>query len=317
MRSSRRLTRSSRLPGVSLRVGAKPVFVEVDPETCGAARRRSGSHHAPDKGDHSGPPVRPDGRHRSADGARRRDSDRRGCRPGDRCDSPRPARPAAIGPSAASLSSRARTWARSATPAWSRPTTMPGARDAAVAQPTAPAKYLPHMIGRNFRMDALQAAIFASRRPTGYWTDGRRANAAATRAVPAGLADRLLLPYERSDTATSTSVRGPRSSSRRAAGDLTEPASGRRSTTRCRSTCRKCFAVTGPRGGDFPLPRRRPTVAGAADLRRADARTAGSRCQRAGRGDRPTLTFGLFRPSTFGSKFYRGPILIPPFVPSS
>jgi dTDP-4-amino-4,6-dideoxygalactose transaminase len=60
-------------------------------------------------------------------------------------------------------------------------------------------KYYHHMIGGNFRMDALQAAVLRVKaRHLDGWTEARRANAAryATLFDEAGLLDRVVLPME-------------------------------------------------------------------------------------------------------------------------
>jgi dTDP-4-amino-4,6-dideoxygalactose transaminase len=64
-------------------------------------------------------------------------------------------------------------------------------------------RYYHHLVGANFRMDALQAAILRVKAPhLDGWTEGRRANAARYRALfrEAGLLDRVTLPAERSDS---------------------------------------------------------------------------------------------------------------------
>jgi dTDP-4-amino-4,6-dideoxygalactose transaminase len=63
-------------------------------------------------------------------------------------------------------------------------------------------RYYHHVIGANFRMDALQAAILRVKAPhLDGWTESRRANAVRYRALfrEAGLLDRVTLPNERDD----------------------------------------------------------------------------------------------------------------------
>ncbi len=63
-------------------------------------------------------------------------------------------------------------------------------------------KYYHHLVGANFRMDALQAAILRVKAPhLRAWTEGRRRNARRYRElfVDAGVVDRVRLPEERSD----------------------------------------------------------------------------------------------------------------------
>jgi dTDP-4-amino-4,6-dideoxygalactose transaminase len=63
-------------------------------------------------------------------------------------------------------------------------------------------RYYHHLVGANFRMDALQAAILRVKAPhLAEWTAGRRANAARYRKLfrDAGLLDRITLPTEPAD----------------------------------------------------------------------------------------------------------------------
>jgi dTDP-4-amino-4,6-dideoxygalactose transaminase len=63
-------------------------------------------------------------------------------------------------------------------------------------------KYYHHLVGGNFRMDALQAAVLRVKAPhLEDWTRGRRANAARYRTLfaGAGLGDAVLLPKEPAD----------------------------------------------------------------------------------------------------------------------
>lgn len=63
-------------------------------------------------------------------------------------------------------------------------------------------KYYHHLVGANFRMDALQAAVLRVKTPHLHaWTEGRRANAQRYRALfrDAGLLDQVVLPVEPAD----------------------------------------------------------------------------------------------------------------------
>ena len=60
-------------------------------------------------------------------------------------------------------------------------------------------KYYHHLLGANFRMDALQAAVLRVKAPhLSAWTEARRVNAARYRQLfrDAGLLDRVTLPVE-------------------------------------------------------------------------------------------------------------------------
>jgi dTDP-4-amino-4,6-dideoxygalactose transaminase len=64
-------------------------------------------------------------------------------------------------------------------------------------------RYYHHLVGANFRMDALQAAILRVKAPhLDGWTNGRRANAARYRARfrEAGLLDSVILPSDPADS---------------------------------------------------------------------------------------------------------------------
>ena len=63
-------------------------------------------------------------------------------------------------------------------------------------------RYYHHVVGANFRMDALQAAVLRVKAPhLPAWTEGRRANAQRYRTLfrDAGLRDRVTLPVEPAD----------------------------------------------------------------------------------------------------------------------
>jgi dTDP-4-amino-4,6-dideoxygalactose transaminase len=63
-------------------------------------------------------------------------------------------------------------------------------------------RYYHHLVGANFRMDALQAAVLRVKTPHLHaWTEGRRANAQRYRALfrDAGLLDQVVLPVEPAD----------------------------------------------------------------------------------------------------------------------
>jgi dTDP-4-amino-4,6-dideoxygalactose transaminase len=117
-------------------------------------------------------------------------------------------------------------------------------------------KYYHHMIGGNFRLDALQAAVLRVKAPhLAAWTDARRANAERYTEMfrLAGLEDLLTMPYEpvgRYHIFNQYVIRAPKRDALRAhlerAGVSTEiyyPVPFH---------LQKCFAYLGCKEGDFP-----------------------------------------------------------------
>ena len=197
--------------GSIARVGATPVLVDIEPDTFNidpsAATR---AVHATDASDHAGAPVRPGGRHERRPRAGREYHLRSSRTPRRR-------------------SARAITAARSA--AWATlgcfsffpSKNLGGFGDGGLVTTNDDAlahkvrllrnhgmepKYFHQMIGGNFRLDALQAAVLRVKLPhLAGWTDGRRANAARYRALfaEAGLTGTVTLPSRaRRPASTST-----------------------------------------------------------------------------------------------------------------
>ena len=107
-------------------LGATPVFVDVEPDTCNIdARADRGRDHAAHQGHHAGEPVRPGGRHGSHQRHRRapRAGGDRGRGAELRRHLPGPAQLRPVAPGARPASSRASRWAATATAARSSPTT--------------------------------------------------------------------------------------------------------------------------------------------------------------------------------------------------
>ncbi|MEZ5286809.1 MAG: nucleotide sugar dehydrogenase [Vicinamibacterales bacterium] len=103
-------------------------------------------------------------------------------------------------------------------------------------------KYFHALVGGNFRLDAIQAAVLRVKLPhLAGWTEGRRANAARYRQLftDAGLTDTVGLPSERPDRHhiyNQFVVRVPDRD--RLKSHLDQQGSAPKSTTRCPSTCR-------------------------------------------------------------------------------
>ena len=202
----------------------------------------------------------------------------------------RPTRPAASARSGASRSSRARTSARSATPGSSPPTTTRWrSRVRLLRNHGAERQYHHRLVGGNFRLDALQAAVLRVKPPhLAAWTAARRATPRATascsttpgstgRVDAAGRGARAhahLQPVRHPRAATRSREGRPR---RRAA-------SARAIYYPVPFHLQECFAYLGYRAGAFPASGARGAgVAGAADLRRAVGGSAAARGRQPGR----------------------------------
>ena len=149
-------------------------------------------------------------------------------------------------------------------------------------------KYYHHLVGANFRMDAIQAAVLRVKAPHLAGVD--RGPAGECRPVPGAVSRRrpdaaVTLPVERPDCVHIFNQFVIRVADRDAlSGISTRRASAPRSTIPCRSTCSRASQYLGYRRGDFPQ-----AEAAARDslaipiLRRAHGRAAG----RSRRRDRP------------------------------
>ena len=268
-------TRSSPRPAASRASARRPVLRGHRP---GHLQHRPGGgrrgHHAADEGDHPGAPVRRRARTWTRSWTAARAGGRAGHRgrgAGHRRQLPRAGRSAGSARSGASRSSRARTSARSATAG------LVTTNDAALAQrvrlhaqPRGRAEVpTTSVVGGNFRLDALQAAVLRVKAPHLPALDARRAGATpratARCSRDAGLAGRVGLPggaarpdYHIYNQFVDARARAATRVKARARGAR---ASARRSTIRCRSTCRSASrtSATGratSRTPSGPPPRR-------------------------------------------------------------
>ena len=117
-------------------------------------------------------------------------------------------------------------------------------------------KYFHHLVGANFRMDALQAAVLRVKAPhLAAWTEGRRANAARYRRLflAAGLDEAVTLPFEPADRThifNQFVIRTPdRDALKR---HLDEQGIGNEIYYPVPFHLQPCFADLGYRRGDFP-----------------------------------------------------------------
>jgi len=117
-------------------------------------------------------------------------------------------------------------------------------------------RYYHHLVGANFRMDALQAAILRVKAPhLDGWTEGRRANASRYRTLfrEAGLLDRVTMPVEpagRRHIYNQFVIRSADRDSLKA--HLTERGIGTEIYYPVPFHMQPCFADLGHRRGDFP-----------------------------------------------------------------
>ena len=117
-------------------------------------------------------------------------------------------------------------------------------------------RYYHHIIGANFRMDALQAAVLRVKAPhLQAWTEGRRANAQRYRTLfrDAGLLDRVVLPLEPADRRHIFNQFVIRTADRDGLkADLDERGIGTEIYYPVPFHLQPCFSYLGHRRGDFP-----------------------------------------------------------------
>jgi dTDP-4-amino-4,6-dideoxygalactose transaminase len=117
-------------------------------------------------------------------------------------------------------------------------------------------KYYHHLVGGNFRMDALQAAVLRVKAPhLDRWTEGRRANAARYRELfrTADLEGRITLPQEPADRRhifNQFTIRTPDRDALKK--HLDERGIGNEIYYPVPFHLQPCFANLGHRAGDFP-----------------------------------------------------------------
>ena len=117
-------------------------------------------------------------------------------------------------------------------------------------------KYYHHLVGANFRMDAIQAAVLRVKAPhLGAWTEGRRANAARYRSLfsAAGLDGVITLPVEPPDRRhifNQFVIRTPERDALKR--HLDERGVGNEIYYPVPFHLQPCFAHLGHRRGDFP-----------------------------------------------------------------
>jgi dTDP-4-amino-4,6-dideoxygalactose transaminase len=117
-------------------------------------------------------------------------------------------------------------------------------------------KYYHHLVGANFRMDALQAAVLRVKAPhLAGWTEGRRANAARYRTLfeQAGLGAAITLPAEPADRShifNQFVIRTPERDALKR--HLDEQKIGNEIYYPVPFHLQPCFASLGHRPGDFP-----------------------------------------------------------------
>ena len=121
-------------------------------------------------------------------------------------------------------------------------------------------RYYHHLVGANFRMDALQAAVLRVKAPhLAGWTERRRANAARYRALfaEAGVLDRVTLPFEAADRHHIYNQFVVRTADRDALKQHLDAAGiGTEIYYPVPFHLQPCFSYLGYRGGEFPVAER-------------------------------------------------------------